>query len=555
MPVSEVPPRQLSGSISGAANSSQQASPTTTISRGRSLSDGTTVSNADAFLQAFIYAEMPRSERCRRSCYALAATMGRAVLVGTLSMCHQFVAQGVGAVARAGAQAGLYSLALSSRAGFAGSVGIAAATTVAGVAVAVPTSVKLASGTIAALRGKTAPLDERVLIDVEALANAALIALSLTPALICAYGREEETSNLAATLLILQAGRTLQNIARDTFTQSTRRALPTLRYTVREGLQRAGERVKFGTRAFQQVMVTPQAIGARLLGTMSTYALIIYFLNTEVKPRLAEDWGVPEPSLDKVSEPMDFLLADLFVGFVSSLIEGLDGFTTTLSVAFATWAGGGTATIDPPEGFSKMTLDGLLQDVREQSFVRITNAVMTVEAERGFSKVRGLDSGALEATLLATLALTLTHVRGFVVEMGRHYRDYRAPLAAPAGSPEAVFSPARFDAPEPADLAELGEGDERSVDRSGRALQFVGMDRPGTSPRGASSVTVIEEDESEPPDATRIYPSPQTARAKHRPGVPVGEAGQPGVQPQLGLIDAEPDGSMGARDPAEGLGS
>lgn len=488
--------------------------------------------------------------------------MGRAVLVGTLSMCHQFFAQGVGAVVRAAAQTGLNSLALRSQVGFAGSVGLAAATTIAGVAIAVPTSVELGSGTIAALRGKTEPLERRALVDVEALANAALIALAITPAWILAYQREEEASNLAATLLILQAGRTLQNIVRDTFTQSTRRALPTLRYTVQEGLPRAGERVKAGTRAFEQVMVTPQAIGSRLIGTMSTYALIIYFLNTEVKPRLAAGWDVPEASLDSMSSPMDFLLADLFSGFVSSLIEGLDGFTTTLSVAFATWAGGATAIIDPPEGFSEMTRAGLLKDIREQSFVRITNAVLTVEAERGFSKVRGLDPQSLEATLLATLALTLTHLRGFTVEMGRHYRDHGALLAAPPKPLDALFSPARFDE-EPLSPAEGGDLGGLAERGEGGALSG----RHSHPSPGAFSVTVVEDSEGDVPAVTRIHPAPRNARPGPGPGrdrLPV-----PGIAPDplpvatddpdfllhFKVVDREPAASRAERDPAEGLGS
>lgn len=400
--------------------------------------------------------------RARTSCCALAGAVMRAALVAPFSLVHQFLAQGVGSAARAIVQTGLVGLAGQSLGGvplgYVAAGCLAGSVTALGIMAAAPTTVRLAGGTLSAFAGRTEPLGPTAQARAEAAVDALLLAVALLPGTIMATSRAPNAPNLALFLLIVQAGRTTQNLVRDTFTQATRRALPVLEYRVRagqgtlDGRVRENDLVEPGTRAFQHLMVTHRARIARLVGTMGTYAAIIYAVNAHLKPALKQQFGVADARLGDGSPLVDYLTLYLFEGFMSSLIEGFDGYTTTMSLAIAAWCGGARVELSGPDGFSRMTVAGLQEDVRDNSFIRISNAVLTVEAERGFSLMRGLDSGSSEALALQTLALTLTHLRGFTVEQGRHFHRL-----AEARLAERLIAEADFVRPDFVDEVEVPE--------------------------------------------------------------------------------------------------
>lgn len=408
--------------------------------------------------------------RTRTSCCALVGAVARAAVIAPFSLVHQFLAQGVGSAARAIVQTGLVGLAGHSLGGvplgYVAAGCLAGSVTALGIMAAAPTTVRLASGTLSALARRTEPLGPAALRKAEAVADALLLAVALLPGTMIAMRRTPDAPNLALFLLIVQAGRTTQNLVRDTFTHATRRALPRLEYRVRAGQGTADGRVREndiiepGTQGFQHVIVTRRAIAARLVGTMGSYAAIIYAVNAHLKPALKDRFGIGDAALGDGSPMADYLTVYLFEGFMSSLIEGFDGYTTTMSLAIAAWCGGARVELAAPEGFSRMTWARLQEDVRDNSFIRISNAVLTVEAERGFSRLRGLDGGSSEALGLQTLALTLTHFRGFTVEQGRHFHRLAEARQAQASIVEADFIRADF-------ADEVGEPQDGALDDAG----------------------------------------------------------------------------------------
>lgn len=369
----------------------------------------------------------PPHGRARRgaSCWSLAASMCKVLCVATLNGAHQFISQGIGTMGRALLQTGFAVAANRPPYGTAAAAITGEIVTLAGIGAAGSTAVRLAGGTIAALRGRTEPLDARRLPKISELLTVLAMAAAVAPGLLAWRRADQDGVNLGAELLALQAGRTVQNLLRDAFTQATRRALPTLRYS----RQSDGQVLKPGTPQWQDAMLTRSVVLVRLGLTLASYATSIFLVSGLLQPYVEDTRDAPSPDFGVTTSARPFLESYAWSGLMSALIEGLDSFNTTLAIAVSAWCAGARASIAPAEGFDHMSASEWLGDVRDAVSVRLLNSVVTVDQERGYAELRGVDRTSGAGLAGAGLALMLTDLRGFTVEVGRHHRQLVAAIA------------------------------------------------------------------------------------------------------------------------------
>ncbi|MEJ7929424.1 hypothetical protein WG922_05495 [Ramlibacter sp. AN1015] len=252
--------------------------------------------------------------------------------------------------------------------------------------------------------------------------------LILTQIVAVLYDRsdEDESSRLSHLLLTVQAGRMIQSLLRDTFTHSTRRALPSLEYVLETD---AGETaLTLGTTAYQESLLRPAVLAARTAMMVATYAGCIYLIAFHLQPVLKDAANVRDAQFGLHVDPWESFRANAVGGVVSALIEGADALTATVSRACAAWGGGVTVRVRPPEGFGRMTLAGLAADVRDHGGARVAINGAILDTERVIAVNRDFDRSQGPGFYGSIGALAITHSRGLIVELAQHDRALRAAI-------------------------------------------------------------------------------------------------------------------------------
>lgn len=258
-----------------------------------------------------------------------------------------------------------------------------------------------------------------------------------------AHGSDERAL-LATWLLINAAGRTCQNLLRDTTTQFSKPWVRSLNYLTRRG-QPAGVgepalgKAGVGTEAFRALQLDSRVVAARVLMTLISYSAGIYVCLRYVQPEISLALNTHDVSLrDQAihSHPWHELFkAHLPAFLTSALIECLDSVTASLSASVAA-SGVGGASIELVPGSKSETR---LQDILDHTAMRFFNAIFTVDLERAGNLMRGVDRSQGGGLALQTFALMLTDLRGFTVQFGQHYRKWsQTREQAPVPDPGAV---------------------------------------------------------------------------------------------------------------------
>ena len=247
---------------------------------------------------------------------------------------------------------------------------------------------------------------------------------------------------MAAWLLINAAGRTCQNLLRDTFTQGTRGLLPSLKYSVpAEG----GAEAKSGTATFTRLHLNPRVLGLRVGLTLASYWAGVYLCMAHLIPAVRQAMGTHKFDLGVQAEhhlgSLEVFLASLPPLVGSAVAEGMDSFTASLSASASVGSAGARIEMAGPEG--RPSWSKFFTGLRDNVTVRFLTSISTVDLERAVSTMAGLNRDSPAGMALTSFATSLTDLRGFGVLFGLHQEAVETAQAAQAAAqaPEAVMPP------------------------------------------------------------------------------------------------------------------
>ncbi len=230
---------------------------------------------------------------------------------------------------------------------------------------------------------------------------------------------------MAAWLLINAAGRTCQNLLRDTFTQGTRGLLPSLQFSVpAEG----GAEAKSGTPTFTRLHLNPRVLGLRVGLTLASYWAGVYFCMAHLTPAVRQAMGTHKFDLGVQAEhhlgSLEVFLASLPPLVGSAVAEGMDSFTASLSASASVGYAGARIEMVGPEG--RPSWSKFVKGLRDNVTLRFLSSISTVDLERAVSTLVGLNRDSPAGVALTSFATSLTDLRGFGVLFALHQEAAQA---------------------------------------------------------------------------------------------------------------------------------